>query len=147
MAEKELSLDLKRKNLPPSHLTAFKRRRKGKQNLAFTFVLHERKRPRSLGNSTPPASLPHRNLQPQERDLPKTDSKGNPPTKEHSLLPPGLSQWTLPAPLSAHHCVFQGDQLPGAGAGPMSPAPLSVSHTSDCQGHFFIYKLIFSSKK
>lgn len=43
VAERELSFDLKRENLPPLHLTAFKHRRKGKQNLALIGVLHERK--------------------------------------------------------------------------------------------------------
>lgn len=32
----------------------------------------------------------------------------------------------------------------GAGAGPMSPAPSVLSHMSDCQDHFFIYRLTFS---
>lgn len=92
--ERELSFNLKRTTCQPSHLTAFKCRRKGKPKLASPFGLPERQRTRQLGTSQPPASLPDLKLQPQERDLPKTDSKGN------TLLSQPLGQWTLPASLS-----------------------------------------------
>lgn len=101
-----------------------------------------------MGNSKPPASLPDLNLQPQERDLPQTDSRANKVDQGGILLSQPLSQWTLPASpvLSTAHSVFQVDKFSqGAGPCPVSPAP-SGNHTSNCQDHFFNYRLAFSSK-
>lgn len=102
-----------------------------------------------MGNSKPPASLPDLNLQPQERDLPQTDSKANKVDQGGILLSQPLSQWTLPASLSVLstvRSVFQVDKFfQGASPHPVSPAP-SGNHTSNCPDHFFIYRLAFSSK-
>lgn len=40
------------------------------------------------------------------------------------------------------HSVLEIDKLShGASAGPTNPAPSILSHTSDCQDHFFTYRL------